>query len=197
MAEKKKKDSDSNIYEYIKSVDEKVMNNDKIMKFMSSMQSEQMKELIQSKTDNLKRFFEEAIRLQTEVIRNSYEEIIDNLKKNYEQEIKNIEVNNIKINNQKEETLKAAYENKIIAIKETMTNDFKKQSDENYLLYEREKQALADEVYANAKAEFDKILREDNDKVYNDAKREFEKEKQEALEEAFKNFEREKQSLAD
>ncbi|MCR5261371.1 MAG: hypothetical protein K6C94_05980 [Candidatus Gastranaerophilales bacterium] len=115
----------SDIYEYIKCVDEKVMQNDKTLKFMSSMQSEQMKELIQSKTDNLKKFFEDAIRLQTEVVRNAYEEVIENLKASYEEEIKKIELNNLKINNQKEETLKAAYENQKTALVEAYENQIK------------------------------------------------------------------------
>lgn len=176
MADKNNIDNNvvSDIYEYIKCVDEKVMQNDKTLKFMSSLQSEQMKELIQSKTDNLKKFFEDAIRLQTEVVRNAYEEIIENIKSNYEQEIKNIEMNNFKINNQKELTLKAAYENQITALKESMENNFKKQTDEMYLNFAKEKQTLTEEMYLN----FEKEKQALADKVYLDTKNEFEKEKQ-------------------
>lgn len=78
----------SDIYNYIKCVDEKVVQSDKTVKFISSQQSEQMKELIAAKTDNLRRFFEEAIRLQTEVVRNTYETMISELKLTYMEDLK-------------------------------------------------------------------------------------------------------------
>ena len=141
----------SDIFEYIKCVDEKVMQNDKAIKFVSSLQSEQMKELIHSKSDNLQKFFEEAIKLQTEVVRNAYEEIILTLKNRFEQEIKEIEVKNIKINNQKEETLKSAYEDRLTALKESMENDCTRRLNECYWKAEAEKKELADKVYAETK----------------------------------------------
>ena len=76
----------SDIYEYIKCVDAKVEQNDKTLKFLTSQQSEQMKELIQAKTENLRRFFEEAIKTQTEIVRNAYESVISDLKNSYLEE---------------------------------------------------------------------------------------------------------------
>ena len=78
----------SDIYEYIKCVDAKVEQNDKTLKFLTSQQSEQMKELIQAKTENLRRFFEEAIKTQTEIVRNAYECVISDLKNSYLEELK-------------------------------------------------------------------------------------------------------------
>lgn len=122
----------SDIYDYIKCVDEKVVQNDKTVKFISSQQAEQMKELIAAKTDNLRRFFEEAIRLQTEVVRNTYESMISELKLSYTEDLKNKETEYYKLYNQKEETLKASFE--------------------------ADCQKRLNECYLSAKAEFDKIL---------------------------------------
>lgn len=141
MAEDKLKDLNdkvdkvvSDIYNYIKSVDEKVVQSDKTVKFISSQQSEQMKELIAAKTDNLRRFFEEAIRLQTEVVRNTYETMISELKLTYMEDLKNKDAEYYKLYNQKEETLKASFE--------------------------ADCQKRLNECYAAAKADFDKVLTE-------------------------------------
>lgn len=120
----------SDIYNYIKCVDEKVVQSDKTVKFISSQQSEQMKELIAAKTDNLRRFFEEAIRLQTEVVRNTYETMISELKLTYMEDLKNKDAEYYKLYNQKEETLKASFE--------------------------ADCQKRLNECYAAAKADFDK-----------------------------------------
>lgn len=124
----------SDIYNYIKCVDEKVVQSDKTVKFISSQQSEQMKELIAAKTDNLRRFFEEAIRLQTEVVRNTYETMISELKLTYMEDLKNKDAEYYKLYNQKEETLKASFE--------------------------ADCQKRLNECYAAAKADFDKVLTE-------------------------------------
>lgn len=124
----------SDIYNYIKCVDEKVVQSDKTVKFISSQQSEQMKELIAAKTDNLRRFFEEAIRLQTEVVRNTYETMISELKLTYMEDLKNKDAEYYKLYNQKEETLKASFE--------------------------ADCQKRLNECYATAKADFDKVLTE-------------------------------------
>lgn len=124
----------SDIYNYIKCVDEKVVQSDKTVKFISSQQSEQMKELIAAKTDNLRRFFEEAIRLQTEVVRNTYETMISELKSTYMEDLKNKDAEYYKLYNQKEETLKASFE--------------------------ADCQKRLNECYAAAKADFDKVLTE-------------------------------------
>lgn len=124
----------SDIYNYIKCVDEKVVQSDKTIKFISSQQSEQMKELIAAKTDNLRRFFEEAIRLQTEVVRNTYETMISELKLTYMEDLKNKDAEYYKLYNQKEETLKASFE--------------------------ADCQKRLNECYAAAKADFDKVLTE-------------------------------------
>ena len=124
----------SDIYNYIKCVDEKVVQSDKTVKFISSQQSEQMKELIAAKTDNLRRFFEEAIRLQTEVVRNTYETMISELKLTYMEDLKNKDAEYYKLYNQKEETLKASFE--------------------------ADCQKRLNECYAAAKADFDKVLSE-------------------------------------
>lgn len=141
MAEDKLKDLNdkvdkvvSDIYNYIKCVDEKVVQSDKTVKFISSQQSEQMKELIAAKTDNLRRFFEEAIRLQTEVVRNTYEAMISELKLTYMEDLKNKDAEYYKLYNQKEETLKASFE--------------------------ADCQKRLNECYAAAKADFDKVLTE-------------------------------------
>lgn len=141
MAEDKLKDLNdkvdkvvSDIYNYIKCVDEKVVQSDKTVKFISSQQSEQMKELIAAKTDNLRRFFEEAIRLQTEVVRNTYETMISELKLTYMEDLKNKDAEYYKLYNQKEETLKASFE--------------------------ADCQKRLNECYATAKADFDKVLTE-------------------------------------
>lgn len=141
MAEDKLKDLNdrvdkvvSDIYNYIKCVDEKVVQSDKTVKFISSQQSEQMKELIAAKTDNLRRFFEEAIRLQTEVVRNTYETMISELKLTYMEDLKNKDAEYYKLYNQKEETLKASFE--------------------------ADCQKRLNECYAAAKADFDKVLTE-------------------------------------
>lgn len=124
----------SDIYNYIKCVDEKVVQSDKTVKFISSQQSEQMKELIAAKTDNLRKFFEEAIRLQTEVVRNTYETMISELKLTYMEDLKNKDAEYYKLYNQKEETLKASFE--------------------------ADCQKRLNECYAAAKADFDKVLTE-------------------------------------
>ena len=124
----------SDIYNYIKCVDEKVVQSDKTVKFISSQQSEQMKELIAAKTDNLRRFFEEAIKLQTEVVRNTYETMISELKLTYMEDLKNKDAEYYKLYNQKEETLKASFE--------------------------ADCQKRLNECYAAAKADFDKVLSE-------------------------------------
>lgn len=141
MAEDKLKDLNdkvdkvvSDIYNYIKCVDEKVVQSDKTVKFISSQQSEQMKELIAAKTDNLRRFFEEAIRLQTEVVRNTYETMISELKLTYMEDLKNKDAEYYKLYNQKEETLKASFE--------------------------ADCQKRLNECYVAAKADFDKVLTE-------------------------------------
>lgn len=169
----KKNNNNNEIYEYIKVVDEKVTQNEKTLKFIMSQQSEQMKELIGSKTDNLRKFFEESIRMQMEIVRNAYEEIISELKNTYEKDLKNREIENIKLSNQKEETIKSSYEAQIETIKGFMENDCQKRIDKCYLdtknKYEEEKKALieqhkkemqttAEKIYNDAKAEFDKEL---------------------------------------
>ena len=175
MADKKNNNNNNNneIYEYIKVVDEKVTQNEKTLKFIMSQQSEQMKELIGSKTDNLRKFFEESIRMQMEIVRNAYEEIISELKNTYEKDLKNREIENIKLSNQKEETIKSSYEAQIETIKGFMENDCQRRIDKCYLdtknKYEEEKKALieqhkkemqttAEKIYNDAKAEFDKEL---------------------------------------
>lgn len=176
MAEKKNNEYNE-IYEYIKQVDEKVDNNDKTLKFITAQQSEQMKELIGTRADSLRRFFEETIKTQTEVVRNAYEEIISDLKQTYEKDLKDREVENIRLFNQKEETLKYAYEAKIEAMKEAIENDCQKRINECYLKTKtdfeeekiglimeskKEKQDYADEVYAKVKQEYEDRINEVN-----------------------------------
>lgn len=186
MSEKKNISNDkvvSDIYEYIKCVDAKVENNDKTLKFIVSQQSEQMKELIQSKSDNLRRFFEEAIRMQTEIVRNTYEDIISELKNAYEKSLKDREIEYIKLYNQKELTIKSAYEDRITSLKETMDADCQRKLNECYsslknefeieketILKEKQEeiQKVADKVYQDAKVEFENIIKETSDKVYFD-----------------------------
>ncbi|MDO5304127.1 MAG: hypothetical protein Q4E87_00965 [bacterium] len=176
MAEKKNNEYNE-IYEYIKQVDEKVDNNDKTLKFITAQQSEQMKELIGTRADSLRRFFEETIKTQTEVVRNAYEEIISDLKQTYEKDLKDREVENIRLFNQKEETLKYSYESKIEAMKEAIENDCQKRINECYLKAKtdfeeekiglimeskKEKQDYADEVYAKVKQEYEDRINEVN-----------------------------------
>ncbi len=176
MAEKKNNEYNE-IYEYIKQVDEKVDNNDKTLKFITAQQSEQMKELIGTRADSLRRFFEETIKTQTEVVRNAYEEIISDLKQTYEKDLKDREVENIRLFNQKEETLKYSYEAKIEAMKEAIENDCQKRINECYLKAKtdfeeekiglimeskKEKQDYADEVYAKVKQEYEDRINEVN-----------------------------------
>ena len=176
MAEKKNNEYNE-IYEYIKQVDEKVDNNDKTLKFITAQQSEQMKELIGTRADSLRRFFEETIKTQTEVVRNAYEEIISDLKQTYEKDLKDREVENIRLFNQKEETLKYSYEAKIGAMKEAIENDCQKRINECYLKAKtdfeeekiglimeskKEKQDYADEVYAKVKQEYEDRINEVN-----------------------------------
>lgn len=173
----------SDIYNYIKCVDEKVVQSDKTVKFISSQQSEQMKELIAAKTDNLRRFFEEAIRLQTEVVRNTYETMISELKLTYMEDLKNKDAEYYKLYNQKEETLKASFEadcqkrlNECYAaakadFDKVLTETISKYEAEKIALQEKfsterqallaERQKVADEVYQNTKTEYeDRILQQ-------------------------------------
>ncbi len=172
----------SDIYNYIKCVDEKVVQSDKTVKFISSQQSEQMKELIAAKTDNLRRFFEEAIRLQTEVVRNTYETMISELKLTYMEDLKNKDAEYYKLYNQKEETLKASFEadcqKRLNECYATAKADFDKVLTETISKYEAEKIALqekfsterqallaerqkvADEVYQNTKTEYEDRIKE-------------------------------------
>lgn len=196
----------SDIYEYIKVVDEKAEQNDKTLKFVTNLQTEQMKELIQTKSNDLRRFFEDAIRLQTEVVRNTYEGIITDLKSTYEQDLKNRDLENLKVYNQKIETLKSAYENQISNLRESMENDCAKKLNECYSnaqkelteRYESEKkeiiakcnqetQATADKVYLDAKEEFEKIIKSTSDEVYQKTKNEYEQEIARRCEESYNN----------
>ncbi len=172
----------SDIYNYIKCVDEKVVQSDKTVKFISSQQSEQMKELIAAKTDNLRRFFEEAIRLQTEVVRNTYETMISELKLTYMEDLKNKDAEYYKLYNQKEETLKASFEadcqkrlNECYAaakadFDKVLTETISKYETEKIALQEKfsterqallaERQKVADEVYQNTKTEYEDRIKE-------------------------------------
>lgn len=172
----------SDIYNYIKYVDEKVVQSDKTVKFISSQQSEQMKELIAAKTDNLRRFFEEAIRLQTEVVRNTYETMISELKLTYMEDLKNKDAEYYKLYNQKEETLKASFEadcqkrlNECYAaakadFDKVLTETISKYEAEKIALQEKfsterqallaERQKVADEVYQNTKTEYEDRIKE-------------------------------------
>lgn len=172
----------SDIYNYIKCVDEKVVQSDKTVKFISSQQSEQMKELIAAKTDNLRRFFEEAIRLQTEVVRNTYETMISELKLTYMEDLKNKDAEYYKLYNQKEETLKASFEadcqkrlNECYAaakadFDKVLTETISKYEAEKIALQEKfsterqallaERQKVADEVYQNTKTEYEDRIKE-------------------------------------
>ncbi len=172
----------SDIYNYIKCVDEKVVQSDKTVKFISSQQSEQMKELIAAKTDNLRRFFEEAIRLQTEVVRNTYETMISELKLTYMEDLKNKDTEYYKLYNQKEETLKASFEadcqkrlNECYAaakadFDKVLTETISKYEAEKIALQEKfsterqallaERQKVADEVYQNTKTEYEDRIKE-------------------------------------
>lgn len=172
----------SDIYNYIKCVDEKVVQSDKTVKFISSQQSEQMKELIAAKTDNLRRFFEEAIRLQTEVVRNTYETMISELKLTYMEDLKNKDAEYYKLYNQKEETLKASFEadcqkrlNECYAaakadFDKVLTETISKYEAEKIALQEKfsterqallaERQKVADEVYQNTKTEYEDRINE-------------------------------------
>lgn len=172
----------SDIYNYIKCVDEKVVQSDKTVKFISSQQSEQMKELIAAKTDNLRRFFEEAIRLQTEVVRNTYETMISELKLTYMENLKNKDAEYYKLYNQKEETLKASFEadcqkrlNECYAaakadFDKVLTETISKYEAEKIALQEKfsterqallaERQKVADEVYQNTKTEYEDRIKE-------------------------------------
>ena len=172
----------SGIYNYIKCVDEKVVQSDKTVKFISSQQSEQMKELIAVKTDNLRRFFEEAIRLQTEVVRNTYETMISELKLTYMEDLKNKDAEYYKLYNQKEETLKASFEadcqkrlNECYAaakadFDKVLTETISKYEAEKIALQEKfsterqallaERQKVADEVYQNTKTEYEDRIKE-------------------------------------
>lgn len=176
MTEKKNNEYNE-IYDYIKQVDEKVENNDKTLKFIVAQQSEQMKELIGTRTDSIRRFFEETIKTQTEVVRNAYEEIISDLKLTYEKDLKDREVENIRLYNQKEEMLKFSYDSKIEVMKEAIENDCQKKVNECYLKtksdfeeekidlllkYKKEKQDLADEIYAKVKQEYEDRINEIN-----------------------------------
>lgn len=172
----------SDIYNYIKCVDEKVVQSDKTVKFISFQQSEQMKELIAAKTDNLRRFFEEAIRLQTEVVRNTYETMISELKLTYMEDLKNKDAEYYKLYNQKEETLKASFEadcqkrlNECYAaakadFDKVLTETISKYEAEKIALQEKfsterqallaERQKVADEVYQNTKTEYEDRIKE-------------------------------------
>lgn len=147
----------SDIYNYIKCVDEKVVQSDKTVKFISSQQSEQMKELIAAKTDNLRRFFEEAIRLQTEVVRNTYETMISELKLTYMEDLKNKDAEYYKLYNQKEETLKASFEadcqKRLNECYAAAKADFDKVLTETISKYEAEMARRSEEAYNNGKAE--------------------------------------------
>lgn len=216
MADKKINGNNDDIYEYIRVVDDKVTQNEKTLKFITAQQSEQMKELIGSKTENLRRFFEEAIRMQTEIVRNAYEEIITELKNTYENDLKNREVENIKLLNQKEEMLKSVYDAQVKALKESFESDCQKRINECYIKtkseseeekielitkYKQEIQATADKVYQDAKKEFSSELQATADKVYFDSKAEFEKtlesEKQAVYDAAKAEFEAKLQATAE
>ena len=174
LKEKSKTDAENleEIYNYIKYVDEKAIQSDKTMKFLVAQQSEQMKELIQSKSNNLSRFFEEAIRLQIETIRNTYESIIAELKNNFELELKNRDVENQKMLNQKVEALKTVYEEKNTLFQETQESNYSKKVSELTESFEKSKQIevqnKADEVYQNTirECQFEKEKEINDLKVY-------------------------------
>ena len=134
------------IYEYIRQVDEKVEHNDKTLKFITAQHAEQMKELIGTRADGVRRFFEEAIKTQTEVVRNAYEEIISELKQTYEKDLKDREIERIRLFNQKEENLITSYDAKIELAKESAEIDCQKRINDSYLKaktdFEEEKVAL-------------------------------------------------------
>lgn len=185
-------DSNNNInevYEYVKLVDEKCIQNDKTMKFLVSQQTEQMKELIQSKSDNLSRFFEEAIRLQTETVRGTYESIISELKSNFEYELKNKDIDNFKIYNQKIETLKAQHENEKNCNKAAAQQELEDLRDYYEKKLKKDVQDKADEVYINTIKEceiqkqqelqkltdfYEEKLKKETDEVYENTKKEYE-----------------------
>lgn len=191
----------SDIYNYIKCVDEKVVQSDKTVKFISSQQSEQMKELIAAKTDNLRRFFEEAIRLQTEVVRNTYETMISELKLTYMEDLKNKDAEYYKLYNQKEETLKASFEadcqKRLNECYAAAKADFDKVLTETVSKYESEKIALQEKFSTERQtdkqsfeAERQALLAERQkvaDEVYQNTKTEYEAEMARRSEEAYNN----------
>ena len=173
MAEEKNNEY-KELYEYLRQVDEKVDHNDSTLKFITAQHAEQVKELMNMKSDGLRRFFEEAIKAQTEVVRNAYEEIISDLKLAYEKDLKNREVENIRLYNQKEEALKVSYEadcqkrindcyikartdfdeEKIeLILKYWHENNLRTKLHETEEYFKREMQRTADEAYANGKAD--------------------------------------------
>ena len=182
------------LFNYIKQVEEKIEQNDKGLQFLTEQQTERMKELIRTKSDNLKSFFEEAIRLQLELIRNNYEVIISEQKEYYENEVKSREEELNNLYNQKIENLKTSYEleseKKSFESYRNAKNEFDSRVDELYDKYNREKQELtdyynkiisdlketsfakeklvSDEVYQKTKAECDGYLNETISRLQNE-----------------------------
>ncbi len=165
----------SDIYNYIKYVEEKSNQNDKTLKFVTSLQTEQMKELIETKRNELRKFFEEAIRLQTEIVRNTYEDIISELKFSYQEEIKSRDLENQRINNQKAEAVKNSYENqitnliiskdnecnkKILECNQEAQSKFDKTLSETIQRYEAEMSKRCEESYNNGKRDTESWFRE-------------------------------------
>lgn len=188
------------IYEYIKHVDDKVNNNEEILKFITAKHSEQMKELIGAKTDGLRRFFEEAIKTQTEIVRNAYEEIITELKAAYEKNIKDREIENIRLYNQKEATLKSSYDVKIEAMLETAESECQKRINESYLKartdFEEEKIALITKYQKEKQTIADKVTREYEERIV-EINAWHEKNLSNKLEEQARFFEQKMQQTAD
>lgn len=165
MAEEKNNEY-KELYEYLRQVDEKVDHNDSTLKFITAQHAEQVKELMNMKSDGLRRFFEEAIKAQTEVVRNAYEEIISDLKLAYEKDLKNREVENIRLYNQKEEALKVSYEadckKRINDCYIKARTDFDEEKIELILKYKKEKQDYTENLYGQIRQEFEDRINEIN-----------------------------------
>lgn len=118
------------IYKHIGDVEYKLSNVEHSSKLEIHTQAEFLNRLIQTKTDNLRSFFEDAIKTQLDIVKKTYENLSGQQKNLYETELKNKmsyleEVMASKLDNQK-----VWYENELNNQKQRFENEIQKQLNE-------------------------------------------------------------------
>ncbi len=120
------------------------------------LQKEFFARLLQTKTDNLKSFFEESLKIQVETLSKTYEDIASQQKAIYEENLKTVEKNKEEQWLNKFESQKSWYENELYSQKQKFELEVQKQINEVYSSFNSELSTKLDEQ----KVRYEKLLDE-------------------------------------